>query len=107
MGQALQAVATVGPGSAGQPTLLETMELVEMRLEDERHGFAAVGPGSPPPLCFILLCLGRRHIYGERIPLCQLGNTCREMRQAHLDLLAGRLGIHVETFFYTYDADHR
>ena len=57
------------------------------------------------PLSLILLALGRRHCYGERIPLCQLSSTCREMHQAHLDFVENRSEIIVEREFYAYDAD--
>ena len=71
----------------------------------------AVGPPvtenvkEPPrsPMTLILLCLSRRHAYGENIPLCQLSSTCREMHQAHLDLLYDRRGVAVETHFFMYD----
>lgn len=70
----------------------------------------AVGPRnenveeSPrSPMTLILLCLGRRDDYGEEIPLCQLSSTCREMHQAHLDLLYDRRGVAVETHFFMYD----
>ena len=55
------------------------------------------------PLTLVLLALGRRSSYGQRIPLCQLSSTCRVLHQAHLDLVADRLEIAVERQFYQYD----
>lgn len=70
-----------------------------------REDLAQRKPFPASPLSLILLALGRRHCYGERIPLCQLSSTCREMHQAHLDLVENRSEIIVEREFYAYDAD--
>jgi hypothetical protein len=70
-----------------------------------REDLAQRKPFPASPLSLILLALGRRHCYGERIPLCQLSSTCREMHQAHLEFVENRSEIIVAREFYAYDAD--
>jgi hypothetical protein len=57
-------------------------------------------PNTPGAFTIILICLGRRHSYGEPIPLGALCGCCRALWSERELLLGDRKGVVVERAFY-------